>query len=101
MSGRVINDLDIENAIFSKLRYARGGTCTLTVKELLKDLSRTNGIQCLYAPKDPRGSQQIRLTLLSMGFTYIPAEGHGTGKYRLEGFKVRSLLPCAGVGAAC
>lgn len=100
MSGRVINDLDIINSVFAKMAAACGASCTLSVQEILRDLNRTNGVRCIYAPKDPRGSQQIRQTLLSMGFSYIPAEGHGTGKYRLEGFKLRIPL-CAGVGAAC
>lgn len=101
MSGRVINDLDIENAIFSKLRYARGGTCTITVKEILKDLNKSNGLHCIYAHKDPRGSQQIRKILLKLGFTYIPADSsHGTGKYRIEGYKFK-LSSSSGVVAAC
>ncbi len=101
MSQKWVNEIDIKNAIFTKLRYARGGTCTISVKEVLKDLNRSNGTQCIYAQKDPRGSQQIRKILLSMGFTYIPADSsHGTGKYRIEGYKLRIPL-CPGVSATC
>ncbi len=101
MCHRRNDEIDIENAIFTKLRYARGGTCTITVKEILKDLNKTNGLQCTYAHKDPRGSQQIRKILLKLGFTYIPADSsHGTGKYRIEGYKFK-LSSCSGGVAAC
>lgn len=101
MCRRWNEEIDIENAIFDKLRYARGGRCTITVKEILKDLNRSNGTRCVYAHKDPRGSQQIRNVLLNLGFTYIPADSsHGTGKYRIEGYKFK-LSSSSGVVAAC
>ncbi len=101
MCQRRNNQIDIENAILTKLGYARGGTCTITVKEILKDLNRSNGIQCIYARKDPRESQLIRKILLNLGFTYIPADSsHGTGKYRVEGYKYK-ISSYNGVVAAC
>lgn len=101
MCRRWNEEIDIENAIFDKLRYARGGTCTITVKEILKDLNRSNGTRCIYSQKDPRGSQQIRNVLLNLGFTYIPADSsHGTGKYRIEGYKLK-MSSSVGVVTAC